>query len=451
MGIASNSESRCLTVCAPLFSSADVSPKALNSNSFGYQPNERLLCEDEEPTEILKDAPNKCDMKLENLRSGSNLWKLCCNRVEQILSALNQKEFGQFSRSKKVGIEFNVGFGPKQNFRVVSFNNQVLLELVKFALAINSSQKDFIMEILECNFDLDLQSQRSRNNFACEIIDRVRHLKTCEDSKHRATLSVDSAISPLRSITTLKKCTVAALCPPIPHAEIKNRSLNLFPGCKEMGLKHHGNSQPNTKLKINKLTNGTLLEVLNFAEKLIGTFEKICLDILRHNIALDLQSGDPNLIRDIFAQIPAAVEQNNLSYFVKPHRQTKRKIAEATKKLDCQKKPNQDRGAGSSPAAVVQQNVISFPDSDYKNECNLKLWKLRASQIQWILSVPHKELCPLYSYSRCKKSGIDFNVGSRGNQILDPKLLTNGIMVEFNTFATVLASATKDFITEILE
>ncbi|XP_044025737.1 uncharacterized protein LOC122863372 isoform X2 [Siniperca chuatsi] len=478
-GIPTESESCCLGIRAPILITTDVSSTlpTVNSNVnplFASQPDKRGLCGGEEQTQTPRNASNQCDMEQEEMGTENNMWKLRANRVKQILSALN-KEFRGFHRSKKVGLEFNVGFARKQNISVDSLTNAVLLELAKFALAINSSQQDFIMEILEHNFDFSLQSQQHRNIFTCEIMKRVRNLRSCEDavkfsndvfelsgpmpSKHISNQSVCSVNPELSSASSMEECDVAPTCRPHSHADTKEHisqnSVDLYPFCKEIGLKLHvNNSLPNKKLDINKLTNGVMTEVSNFAEKLCGTFEEICLDILRHNFDLDLQSGDSELARNILARIPALMEQRNLSTCVKPCKKIKgkrRKISTMAK-LDCQNNPNLDAcGAGSSQAAIIDQNVGSSPDSEHQNELNLKLWKLRANHIQHILSIPHGEHCPLYSYSRCKKAGIDFNVGSGVKLNLDPKLLTNGIMVEINTFATALQSATKHFVTEILE
>ncbi|XP_044025728.1 uncharacterized protein LOC122863370 isoform X1 [Siniperca chuatsi] len=446
----------------------------LNVKTLLASQTDKGLCGGDEQTQTSKNTTKQCDMEQEEMGTENNMWKLRANRVKQILSGLN-KEFGKFYRSKKIGLEFDVGFGPKQNISIDSLTNSVVLELAKFALAINSSQQDFIMEILEHNFDFGLQSQQDRNIFTCEIMKRVRQLRSCEDavkfsnevfelsgpmpSIHVANQSVCSVNPELSSELRMEECDVAPMCPPHSHAETtehsSRKSVDLYPFCKEIGLKLHvNNSLPNKKLDINKLTNGAMTEVTNFAEKLCGTFEEICLDILRHNFDLDLQSGDSELARNILARIPALMEQKNLSTCVKAYKNMKgtRKDFSTMAKLDCQNNPNLDAyGAGSSKTAIIDQNVGRFPDSEHQNELNLKLWKLRTNHIQHILSIPHGEHCPLYSYSRCKKSGIDFNVGSGVKQNLDPKLLTNGIMVELNTFATALQSATKHFVTEILE
>ncbi|XP_034755449.1 uncharacterized protein LOC117961135 isoform X1 [Etheostoma cragini] len=410
-------------------------------------------------------------MEQEKMGTEKNMWKLRANRVKQILSSL---EFGSFKKSKRFGLEFDVGFGPKQNFNVDSLPNSVLLEVAKFALALNSSQQNFIMEILEYNFDISLQSGDERNSFTCEIMNRVRQLKNSEDAVKfsKDIFELPDPMSSIKMANTRvgsvkpevgynisrgEECDVAPGPPAHSHAETKDHisrnSVDVYPICKEIGLKLHVNKrQPSKRLDISTLTNGAMTEVTNFAEKLCGTSEQICLDILRHNLDLDLQSGDSDLAGSIVARIPAIVEQRNLVASLKLLKKRKgtRKDSSEKVELDCQSQHKVDAcSAGSSQA--TDPHVGNSPDTENQNALNLKLWKLRTNQIKQILSIPHEKHCPLYSYSRCQKLGLDFNVGSGVKQNLDPKLLTNGIMVELNTFATALLSAQKHFITEILE
>ncbi|XP_027139766.1 uncharacterized protein LOC109139082 isoform X4 [Larimichthys crocea] len=264
---------------------------------------------------------HQSDIKQKEMETEHNMWKLRSNRVEQILSALT-KDFGRFNRSKRVGLEYNVGFGPKQNISVESLKDSLLFEIGKFALAMNSSQKDFTMEILEYNFDVNLPSQHHRNIFASDIMSRVRHLRSYEVAVEfsnevfelpRLVASInmtgqsEGCVNPELGMSNMGKCHVAPVCPPDSHAETKEhiscRSERLYPLCKEIGLNLHvNNSQPNKKMEINKLTNGAMTEVTNFAEKLCGTFEQICLDILRHNLDFDLQR-DSELAKNILARI----------------------------------------------------------------------------------------------------------------------------------------------------
>ncbi|TNN50133.1 hypothetical protein EYF80_039677 [Liparis tanakae] len=408
-------------------------------------------------------TPNKHNMKQEELRT-ENMWKLRANRVEQILSS---KGLSLFTFSEKFGLEFNIGFGPKQTFSVDSLFDALLLEIAKFAIAMNSSLQNFIMEILEYNFDINLENEYQRNMFTCAIMNGVRKLKDCEDavkfskkvfelhgpipSISMANQSVGNVNAELRSISRMEECDGF---PPHSQAQteehISQKCVDLHPFCKEICLKLHVNHTfPNKKLDINKLTYGAMTEVTNFAEQLCGTFEQICVDILKHNLDLDLQCGDSDLARSIVARIPVILEQRNLSSYVKSHNHPN---SSQLLKLNFYNKPNSDAaGAGPSQNAIIDQEVNSSPDLEHQNESELKLWQLRANHIQQILSSPHEEHCPLYTYSRCKKVGIDFNVGSGVKQNLDPKLLTNGILVELGTFATALVSAQKYFITEILE
>ncbi|XP_029318543.1 uncharacterized protein LOC115028824 isoform X1 [Cottoperca gobio] len=418
-------------------------------------------------SDLDSDTGNTCDMEQEEMGTENNMWKLRANCVKQILSSLN-KELGP---SKEFCIEFNVGFGPKQNISIDSLPNY-LLEVAKFALAMNSSRQDFITEILEYNFDICLQSKWQKNIFTSEILNRVRKLRRCEGavkiSKEVSELpgpmpsinmmnhTVDSVKHELSRILRMEGCDVAPVCPPHSHAEttehISAKSVDHYPFCEEIGLKLHVNKhQQNKKLDIDKLTNGAMNEVTNFAEKLCGTFEQICLDILGHNFNLDLKSGDSDLARSIVGQIYAVLVQQNLATCASKGVKITGKEFSTMIKLDCQNNPNSDIcDVGSSQAAIIDQDVGSSADTKHQNELNLKLWRFRANRIEQILSVPHKEHCPLYSYTRCKKLGINFNVGSGEKQKLDPKSLTNGIMVELNTFATAL-SCQKHVITEILD
>ncbi|XP_023286021.1 uncharacterized protein LOC111672714 isoform X1 [Seriola lalandi dorsalis] len=468
--IHNESESSCVGKCEPCLITTDGSSSLPNLKSnvnptFANQPDERGQCGDEEKTEIPRIVLYKCDMDEKEMETESNMWKLRVNRVKQILSLIDKA----FTKSKTFGLEFNVGFGPKQNFNVDSLTTFVLLEIAKFALAMNSSQQDFIMEILEYNFDFGLWSEHHRKTFACEIMNRVRQLRKSEDSVklskeyfelpdpmssvNMTRQSMGSVNPEVSSISRTTECDAAPMCPPDSHTETKEHRMDLYPFCKDIGLKLNViSSQPNKKLEMNKLTNGAMTEVTNFAEKLCGTFDQICLDILRHNFDLDSQNGDSDLAKTILTRIPVIMEHKNLSNLTgfKKIKHTMKDFS--TMVMDYQNYPTLDTcSIGSSQATIIDQNVGSSTDNNQENELNLGLWKLRTNQTQQILSVPHVEHCPFYSYSRCKKLGIDFNVGSGVKQNLDPKFLTNGIMVEVNTLATALQSAQKDFITEILE
>ncbi|XP_056219225.1 uncharacterized protein LOC130160630 [Seriola aureovittata] len=460
--INSESESSCEGKNEPFLSTTDGSSSLpiviSNVNpTFASQPDERGLCGVKEETKMSRNLKYKCDMREEEMETESNMWKLRVNRVKQILFLLD-KEYCALNWCKKAGLEFNVGFRPRKTLKVGSLINSVLLEVAKFALAINSSQQDFIMEILDYNFDFGKQSKYHRKTFACEVMNKVRLLKNSEDpgsmsSVNMANQSMGSVNPEVSSISRTTECDVAPICPPDSHTETKEQRVDLYPFCKDIGLKLNViSSQPHKKMKINKLTFGAMTEVTNFAKKLCGTFDQICLDIIGHNFDLDSQNGDSDVGKTILARIPVIVEQKHLTNAVGFNRIKRTMKDLPAMVMDCRNNPNLDTcSTGSSQVPVIDQNVGSSTDGEQENELDLMLWKLRANQIQQILSVPHGEHCLFYPYSRCKKLGIDFDVGSGVKQNLDPKLLTNGIMVEMNCFATSLQSAQRDFITEILE
>nr|XP_033932356.1 uncharacterized protein LOC117440174 [Pseudochaenichthys georgianus] len=452
-------KSRCLVILAPLHTTDDISSSLPTVNSNANKTNEGGCCEVIAQTQTSKNTLNIGDMKREETEN--NMWKLRANRARKILSTF---EFGPFYYSIKFGLEFNVGFSAKKNISVDNLRDYHLLEVAKFAIAMNSSKQDFIMEILEHNFDFGLQSEYQLNIFTLEIMNRVRELENCEDaikfSNEICVLPIFPGMGNVKpqpsNILKMEECDVAPGFPP--HSQAKTsehfsqKGVNLYPFCQEIGLKLNVNNHQSNKLDINKLTNGSVAEVTNFAEKLCGTFEQICLDILTHNFDFHLQSGDPDLARSIVARIHAIVEQRNLTCYVKPFKGPKKLGKEhLLGKLKLKNNLNTvGCSAGSSHTAITNQEVGSSA-VEQKNELDLKLWKVRENRIQQILSAPHTEHCPLYSYSRCRTLGIDFNVGSGEKLNLDPKSLTNGIMVELNTFATALISDEKHFVTEILE
>ncbi|XP_037305812.2 uncharacterized protein LOC119195178 [Pungitius pungitius] len=458
-----NSEASCLAVLESSFTTNNSSSLAVVKASAESlcdcvmcQPDAQGLCGGEAQTQ----SPTERDVEQEKMKKEKNMWKMRANRVKQILSS---EEFGPFNKTIRFGLTFNVGYGPKEYFSVDSVRDSFLIELAKFALAMNSSQQHFIMNILEYNFDLKLKSELQRNGFGWEMMNRVRHLKECEDSVkfskevfklhgalpsiRMASQGVSCVNAELSSTSRMEESEVTCGIPLHSQTEehISVKSEDLYPFCKEIGLKLHvDNTQPKEKQDINRLTYGAMTEVANLAESLCGTFEQICVDILKHNVDLDLLSGDADHVKEMVARIPAVLEKKNVIKvsFLK---------GSTNMKLDSQNSIPEAGHAGSCQASVKNEEEGSSSDIEHQPKLNLKLWQLRKNQIQRILSRPHIEHCPLYSFSRCKKLGIDFNVGSGVQQNLDHKLLTNGIMVELSTFATEMASAPNYFITEILE
>ncbi|XP_029984512.1 uncharacterized protein LOC115415166 [Sphaeramia orbicularis] len=415
---------------------------------------------------------NGCDMEPEEIETEDNMWKMRAKRVKNILSEM-AREFWDFTMSRITNLELNIGFGAKKNFSFDCLTNTLILEVAKFVIAMNSSQQDFIMEILENNFDLNLVNDSDRSAFACETMIRVRQLQNSEDiiqfskelfelplpmlSNHITNESMGSVSAELTTVSGKTECN-SKDCSQDSHPEAKEnvseKSDNPYPFCKEIGLKMFVNRSQPVKLDVNTLTNGAMAEVANFAEKLCGTFEQIFLDVLRHNFNLESQNDYSDLVKNILLHIPLIVEQKSFSLFAKTFSS---KMMHSKKPILPQLvSPSIDVdifSSASSQTPAMNHNVGSSIETEQQNEPSedKELWKLRADYVKQILSMPHEHHCPLYPYPRCKKIGMDFNLASGVKPNLDPKLLTNGLMVEINTFATVLQSAKQHFVTEILE
>ena len=72
-------------------------------------------------------------------------------------------------------------------------------------------------------------------------------------------------------------------------------------------------------------------------------------------------------------------------------------------------------------------------------EENKAIWRRRSTMVN-ILSKARKGKRRLEENTRCKKIGIDLDVGSGFKQKLDLRLLTNGVMKEISEFADKLST-----------
>ncbi|XP_029966001.1 uncharacterized protein LOC115401805 isoform X2 [Salarias fasciatus] len=377
------------------------------------------------------------------------------------------------SEFETVALEFDVGFQPTRKLSPDHLTNYALFSIAVFALEMNASQEEFMMEILHNNFDLCLKSRDIEKSFASEVMKQVRELVNCgeaakdlkevfrlpgfvsfSDLNHQTSSSIESEP---QTTSSTEECDVSLMAAPSLSAEnelstateTSPNNVDLYPFCNDIGLKLTVcGCQPNQKLDVNKLTKGAMIEVLTFAEKLCGSYKQICVDVLRHNFDLDLQDADSDLARKVLEQVPLVIAQRNLEHNFQ-------KITSRRKfnpiDINCQNSPSSESCSTGPIKANIDHSMIIHCDIKVQNDPDLLLWRLRANRIQEILSVPHGEQCPFYPYKRCVKLGIDFNVGSGLKRNLDPKLLTNGIMSELCTFSGALLSSVRHFVTEIWE
>ncbi|XP_029903543.1 uncharacterized protein LOC115356499 isoform X2 [Myripristis murdjan] len=477
LNIPRESEMRSLEVLEQTF----LSPTDCSSAHLSLNPDlspalatcsDRGQSEGQSPrqtTTNVKDLDDSDTMEQKETGAEQLMWKLRTHRVNEIFLR-SAKNYCSFHICKRLGLDFSVGSGVKQKLNAHSLTNSVLLEVCKFAVAMNSSQQEFIMEILEYNFDLRFISGQQRHVFACETMHRVRQLTQCEDevrfSKEAFELPVDKlklttnpkyhysccmSVNPkISRVSTMKVKDVA----PVPSTNcnelVPEQQVDLYPHCMEIGLKLHVKKhETHKKLDFSVLTKGAMIEVTNFAKMLCGTFEQIIIDVLDHNYDLDLQNGESDTARYILAQIPVVMDHKNLTTCIKNY---PKKYFPLLMRSDEDSEPKSDSGSTVPSQTKITDHLDSCTETQQKlNEQEKTLWTLRNRRSQEILSVPHLEDCPLYSFSRCKKIGIDFNVGCGVKQNLDPKLLTNAVILEIGNFATAVQESQRHFVREILE
>ncbi|XP_062323491.1 uncharacterized protein LOC134024806 [Osmerus eperlanus] len=265
-------------------------------------------------------------------------WRRRSTLVNEIFSKVTSCKLEVNKRCKKIGLDMDVGSGLKQKLDLQLFTNGVLKEIVDFAKELSTySQKHYIAEILEYNFDIGFENIKQRSEFAYQTWQRVVELQKCHARKpfelsilnqpwmlglktYYMVPKTSSQKDPLRDsgIITSEHLGYAEICVESESDMMANQDIkvetfyivseesraDLYPLCQEIGLDldvtFKGWSQE--KLDMEVLTKGVMIEVAKYTKKLCGTYKQIVLDILEHNFDLDLQTVDSELFRKMIYQ-----------------------------------------------------------------------------------------------------------------------------------------------------
>ncbi|XP_029925497.1 uncharacterized protein LOC115371969 [Myripristis murdjan] len=225
------------------------------------------------------------------------LWRRRAGRTKQILSMHIRAKF-RFAHCRKVGLDFNVGSGKKQNIDLGLLTNGILIEVSKFANAMTRTRGKFILDILKNNFSLDLQDVSHERNFLFYILTKVKGLQ-CQPFRNNIQF-LNSAFH-LPEVYNMVDVT-SDFAPQDDVIEqqtnwdpasdiIQNPDMEAYPFCKKMGLNLWVTDERpvSEKLDLSVLTNGAVFEMFNFVQELCGTHLQVIYDVLQHNFDLDLQ------------------------------------------------------------------------------------------------------------------------------------------------------------------
>ncbi|XP_026213263.1 uncharacterized protein LOC113160289 [Anabas testudineus] len=233
-----------------------------------------------------------------------------------------QKVALPFPESVKIGLEFNTALERKEKLDQCLLTNAVMLEICDFAKTVTKSEKYFLFEMLEFNFDLgvDVNNDMQCYEYATRVQSKIKQLK--EQMKQRPrkwaetfplpdpnlikefTMSeVQGRYYPKRNriadISVLTDGSKNGQCPENQNSTfvIKRKGRfrlklaeDVYPFCRKLGvtLTVRPDEEPKQKLDPNLVTIGVMMELLDFSRALCGSYTQIINDLVKHNFGQEL-------------------------------------------------------------------------------------------------------------------------------------------------------------------
>ncbi|KAK1882865.1 Tudor domain containing protein 5 [Dissostichus eleginoides] len=255
-----------------------------------------------------------------------------------------QKGTVPFPESVKVGLDFNAALERKEKLDPGLLTNAVMLELCAFAKTVTQSEMYFLLEMLDFNFDLgvDLDNDQQYYEYARRAHNKIKvvkdqiRMKTHQRNKDKFSLPdisflvkiianehpgryypkrnkmVDTSVltGGSRKTAEPQKTEISedTSMVKIPGGlRVKARS---YPYCEDLGVSVFVRPEdaPKDKLDPNPLTNGVMLELLEFSRGLCGTQNRIVHDLIKQNFGT---KSDTNLFS---LQLPKLLERKNACF-----------------------------------------------------------------------------------------------------------------------------------------
>ncbi len=241
-----------------------------------------------------------------------------------------QKSAVPFPESVEIGLEFNAALERKEKLDLCLLTNAVMLELCDFAKTVTKSETYFLFEMLEFNFDLglDMDNDMQCYDYARRIHNRIKLLKEQIKTKPRRWKET----FPLPGLNTVMGSTGSELSGRYypkknkiadssvltdgsknsqPSEDQKTESNgaasnaviikkpggvrlkltdDVYPFCKELGvsLTVRPDDAPKQKLDPTLVTNGVMMELLDFSRVLCGSHTGIVHDLVKQNFGYEL-------------------------------------------------------------------------------------------------------------------------------------------------------------------
>eukprot|EP00064_Thunnus_orientalis_P015454 superscaffoldBa00002866_g15507 len=236
-----------------------------------------------------------------------------------------QKGAVPFPESVEIGLEFNAALERKEKLDLSLLTNGVMLELCSFAKTVTKSWKYFMFEMLEFNFDLgmDMDNDMQCYDYATRVHNKVKILK--EHIKLRPNRWKEAFTLPeLHTVMGSKESELSGRYYPKRNKILDSSVLtdgskksqtsenqsngatrstflikkpggvrikdNAYPFCKELGvsLAVRPNNTPKQKLHPSLITNGVMIELLDFSKVLCGGQTQMVNDLVKQNFGHEL-------------------------------------------------------------------------------------------------------------------------------------------------------------------
>ncbi|KAF3705439.1 hypothetical protein EXN66_Car021130 [Channa argus] len=241
-----------------------------------------------------------------------------------------QKVSLPFPESVKIGLEFNAALEREEKLDQHLLTNAVMLEICEFAKTVTRSEKYFLFEILEFNFDLgvDADNDMQSYEYATRVHNKIKQLKDAtklrphkwaetfplpdpDIIKASTESEVPKRYYPKRNkITDISLLTDGSKNRQSPENQKRasdrvtssafilkrkggfrlKRTGEGYPFCKKTGvnLAVRPHEPPKHKLAPNLVTIGLMMELLDFSRALCGTHKQMVNDIVKQNFGLEL-------------------------------------------------------------------------------------------------------------------------------------------------------------------
>ncbi|KAM8897875.1 uncharacterized protein AB9W97_009056 isoform 1-T4 [Spinachia spinachia] len=352
-----------------------------------------------------------------------------------------QKSAIPFPESVETGLEFNVALKRREKLDLNLLTNGVMLELSDFARTVTKSETYFLFEMLQFNFDLgvDVHDEQQCYDYSRRTHGKIKQLREQIKLKplrwKEAFPFPDLGAMPGRYYPKRNKLADSSVlsksgqgaersglaCVMRKRGGVSGRlSVDAYPFCKELAvtlLVPLGDAH-REKLRPELVTNGVMLELLDFSRILCGTHTDIVYDLVLHNFGHQLNKGTFRLqmskIKNewLTAEDKDAFKKEAFSVHTRRREPKRRKTSEpdhwdpegpetaSKRKVSHEDADDGVKGGDLSYMCPVEFEVDTLSDSearqkDAKGEGCLSQTKEGKQAMEEVLAVPcSTRLCP---------------------------------------------------------